>query len=130
MWQVDKHTLSHHVVQTLTVFPSVLLLHISTLFTKAHNDKQMCFFLDVLPDHVRCSFEHGMCDWYNLSNHHDFDWRYHKGPTPATGTGPTVDHTLGTQKGSVAFDLNILPYPLLSFNLRLCIQLTNIFMFE
>ena len=35
--------------------------------------------------------------------HDDFDWDIHYGETPSVGTGPSVDHTIGTAEGHYLF---------------------------
>ncbi|XP_071486327.1 MAM and LDL-receptor class A domain-containing protein 1-like [Diadema antillarum] len=49
-----------------------------------------------------CDFESSMCMWKNVDGD-DFDWLRLQGTTPSTGTGPNVDHTLGTSFGSYMF---------------------------
>jgi len=46
-----------------------------------------------------CDFESGMCTWTNDLTGDDFDWLRVNGATDSTGTGPTVDHTFGSDKG-------------------------------
>ena len=36
--------------------------------------------------------------WSNTARD-EFDWLLHSGPTPTHNTGPSVDHTMGTQSG-------------------------------
>ena len=38
-----------------------------------------------------------------FKRHDDFDWDVHYGETPSVGTGPKVDHTLGTAEGHYLF---------------------------
>ncbi|XP_041480950.1 MAM and LDL-receptor class A domain-containing protein 2-like [Lytechinus variegatus] len=45
-----------------------------------------------------CDFEIDLCDWEQLTTD-EFDWRRNKGDTSSEGTGPKVDHTLGTDEG-------------------------------
>nr|XP_054769623.1 MAM and LDL-receptor class A domain-containing protein 2-like [Lytechinus pictus] len=45
-----------------------------------------------------CDFESDLCDWEQLTTD-EFDWRRNKGDTSSEGTGPKVDHTLGTDEG-------------------------------
>ena len=52
-----------------------------------------------MPKYSRCTFEDGMCDWHNVVDMDDFDWRIHNGSSPTLGTGPNVDHTIGTKEG-------------------------------
>jgi len=67
-------------------------------------------FIENIPEHARCTFENGTCGWTHVPNvyvpnepsHYideEFDWTRHKGHSPTSGTGPSVDHTLGTEKG-------------------------------
>ena len=46
-----------------------------------------------------CNFEPGFCLWTNVKKTDDFDWLRGKGATLSRFTGPTVDHTIGTDKG-------------------------------
>ena len=47
-----------------------------------------------------CTFEKDKCNWYDASDDSDhFDWVRKQGRTSSFGTGPSVDHTLGTNKG-------------------------------
>lgn len=48
-----------------------------------------------------CTFEEDLCSWVNGQNGvvDDFDWLRNSGATPSVGTGPNVDHTLGTPQG-------------------------------
>lgn len=47
-----------------------------------------------------CTFEADMCGYGNGRHHGDqFDWLRSAGSTLSTGTGPTVDHTTGTDHG-------------------------------
>lgn len=52
-----------------------------------------------------CTFEEDLCSWINGQNGvvDDFDWLRNSGATPSSGTGPTVDHTLGTPAGSYLY---------------------------
>jgi hypothetical protein len=46
-----------------------------------------------------CDFDKkDLCNWANL-NESDFDWILNSGTTPTFMTGPTVDHTIGTDQG-------------------------------
>ncbi len=55
-----------------------------------------------------CDFERAsLCTWSNVPNGNttgkdDFDWDLNSGSTSSWGTGPTVDHTLGTAQGIVS----------------------------
>ncbi|CAF4840990.1 unnamed protein product, partial [Rotaria sp. Silwood1] len=48
-----------------------------------------------------CTFEEDLCNWINGQNGlvDDFDWLRNSGSTPTVGTGPSIDHTLGTSNG-------------------------------
>ena len=43
-------------------------------------------------------FENGEGLWVNVEGD-DFDWDHNQGSTPSDGTGPDIDHTLGTDEG-------------------------------
>lgn len=45
-----------------------------------------------------CTFESNQCGWINTDKD-NFDWRHKQGRTPSIGTGPSVDHTTGTNQG-------------------------------
>lgn len=49
-----------------------------------------------------CDFEFGLCGWQQLTND-QFDWQRHRGPTSTYGTGPSADHTKGTNSGFYLF---------------------------
>uniref|UniRef100_H2YIR2 MAM domain-containing protein n=1 Tax=Ciona savignyi TaxID=51511 RepID=H2YIR2_CIOSA len=47
-----------------------------------------------------CDFEAGLCGWHNTYGEgDDFDWIWSSGATPSAYTGPTADHTTGTDEG-------------------------------
>ena len=47
-------------------------------------------------------FEDGLYSWTNdQSPDDDFDWIIGSGGTPSYGTGPSMDHTLGTDSGKI-----------------------------
>lgn len=49
-----------------------------------------------------CDFEKDECLWKQAKGKlDDFDWLRGKGGTQSRFTGPTVDHTLGTDKGNI-----------------------------
>ena len=50
-----------------------------------------------------CSFEDGWCEWFDVVGEDHFNWTRHKGATPTAGTGPSVDHTLGTSEGNLRY---------------------------
>ncbi|KAF6018699.1 hypothetical protein EB796_023000 [Bugula neritina] len=50
-----------------------------------------------------CNFEQGLCLWRNENSNDDFDWLLGTGSTTSRYTGPTVDHTIGTDSGSYLF---------------------------
>lgn len=56
-----------------------------------------------------------MCDWTNL-NDDEFDWTRNKGGTGTSGTGPGVDHTLGTSEGGSERELWPLRFTLYMFH--------------
>ena len=45
-----------------------------------------------------CTFESNQCGWINTDKD-NFDWSRKRGRTPSFGTGPSVDHTTGTNQG-------------------------------
>lgn len=47
---------------------------------------------------TKCTFEKNQCGWVNTDKD-NFDWRRKQGRTPSIGTGPSVDHTTGTNQG-------------------------------
>ncbi|KAK8747888.1 hypothetical protein OTU49_016211, partial [Cherax quadricarinatus] len=49
---------------------------------------------------VSCSFENDLCGWSNDPSNH-FNWERKRGPSQSftAGTGPSADHTLGTNQG-------------------------------
>lgn len=47
-----------------------------------------------------CDFERGLCAYQNDLSGDDFDWERNTGHTTSIGTGPSIDHTTGTTKGS------------------------------
>ncbi|XP_057298293.1 MAM and LDL-receptor class A domain-containing protein 2-like isoform X2 [Hydractinia symbiolongicarpus] len=52
-----------------------------------------------------CSFEGGMCSWRNVksSSLDQFDWIMGSGSTPSIFTGPSKDHTTGTNAGKYMY---------------------------
>ena len=52
-----------------------------------------------------CDFEQDMCAWKNAppTTSTKLQWIRHRGSTPSAGSGPLVDHTLGTEYGTYAF---------------------------
>ena len=46
-----------------------------------------------------CNFETDLCQWTNVQNADDFDWLRGQGATKSRFTGPSVDHTIGTDRG-------------------------------
>lgn len=50
------------------------------------------------PSKWDCTFEKDFCNWNN-SKEDDFNWSRQSGGTSSVGTGPTSDHTTGSQKG-------------------------------
>lgn len=51
---------------------------------------------------VNCSMSNGSINEVNGSGD-DIDWRTTEGATPSTGTGPAVDHTIGTSAGNYIY---------------------------
>lgn len=49
-------------------------------------------------DDISCDFEVDFCN-YTQATDDLFDWSRHRGPTESRGSGPDVDHTLGTALG-------------------------------
>ena len=47
---------------------------------------------------ANCTFEKNQCGWVNTVKD-NFDWQRKQGRTPSFGTGPSVDHTTGTNLG-------------------------------
>lgn len=47
---------------------------------------------------ANCTFEKNQCGWVNTDKD-NFDWKRKQGRTPSIGTGPSVDHTTGTNQG-------------------------------
>ncbi|XP_019645259.1 PREDICTED: uncharacterized protein LOC109486004 [Branchiostoma belcheri] len=45
-----------------------------------------------------CFFESNLCNWTQFVDD-EFDWTRRQGPTDSMHTGPTVDHTMGTDQG-------------------------------
>ncbi|KFM70445.1 MAM and LDL-receptor class A domain-containing protein, partial [Stegodyphus mimosarum] len=50
-----------------------------------------------------CDFETDLCTWQNADSDVDLEWVRNSGSTPTAGTGPDVDHTLGTEFGSYIY---------------------------
>jgi len=48
-----------------------------------------------------CTFDSNLCGWTNARNGREdvFDWTRNKGVTTSSNTGPSVDHTTGSNKG-------------------------------
>ena len=46
-----------------------------------------------------CDFEEGLCEWEQLTND-EFDWTWQKGSTGTQSSGPSTDHTTGTEDGA------------------------------
>ena len=50
----------------------------------------------------RCDFETDICNWIQ-DDTDDFNWAYTSGGTSTIGTGPRLDHTLGTSAGHYVY---------------------------
>lgn len=50
-----------------------------------------------------CTFERNMCTLYNDRTNATMEWLRNNGETSSYYTGPTVDHTLGTNQGRASF---------------------------
>ncbi len=51
-----------------------------------------------------CDFENkDLCNWMNVKDKDEFDWLINTGPSSSYGTGPNVDHTLGTSEGTYIY---------------------------
>ncbi|CAF1067818.1 unnamed protein product, partial [Brachionus calyciflorus] len=50
-----------------------------------------------------CDFEEDTCAWKNAEKDADFEWIRNRGSTPSSFSGPSVDHTLGTSRGTYLF---------------------------
>lgn len=62
--------------------------------------------MSIFPTGGLCDFQVGYCSFKQDSSD-DLDWKRAKGSTPTTGTGPTVDHTLGSSLGE-KMNINVL----------------------
>ena len=56
--------------------------------------------VNLYPTGGLCDFEKDFCIFTQDSSD-DLDWIRYKGFTPTPGTGPSVDHTLGSQSGNI-----------------------------
>ena len=51
---------------------------------------------------AECTFEDpNLCGWTNIHGD-NFDWTRSSGSTVSLGTGPSADHTYGTNQGTVS----------------------------
>lgn len=50
----------------------------------------------------RCDFETDICNWIQ-DDSDDFNWEHQSGGTSTIGTGPRLDHTLGTTRGNYIY---------------------------
>ena len=59
-----------------------------------------------------CNFEEDTCAWKNAEKNVDFEWVRHRGETPSgsDATGPSIDHTYGTSRGTYLFIDTSSPY--------------------
>ncbi|XP_054714592.1 LOW QUALITY PROTEIN: MAM and LDL-receptor class A domain-containing protein 2-like [Uloborus diversus] len=55
------------------------------------------------PPPASCNFEDDLCTWQNAEDGVQLEWVRNTGSTPTDGTGPDVDHTLGTESGSYIY---------------------------
>jgi hypothetical protein len=67
----------------------------------------MYWHLDIsLLANLDCTFEAGTCGWSNDKTTGLKQWTLHKGRTPSSYTGPSVDQTLKTSKGTLRHHLS------------------------
>jgi len=57
---------------------------------------------DIGDDPASCDFETSKCGYVDSTDNTSFTWTRHQGPTYSFNTGPSVDHTTGTDKGSLS----------------------------
>lgn len=70
------------------------------------------------PPLTSCNFESpSICGWTQDKND-QFDWTRDNGGTASSGTGPTIDHTSGTQQGT---KMKKLTFYICSVNPDVCI---------
>ncbi|CAF0808194.1 unnamed protein product, partial [Brachionus calyciflorus] len=79
-----------------------------------------------------CDFEEDTCAWKNIESGAEYEWLRHRGNTPSYNTGPSTDHTLGTEFGTYLYfetsypvrekDKAILVSPVFSKNLSRCFE--------
>ena len=53
-----------------------------------------------MPSLIVCDFQKDMCGFIQDTSD-NFNWTRNKGSTPTSGTGPILDHTLGSRLGIV-----------------------------
>ncbi|CAF0724038.1 unnamed protein product, partial [Brachionus calyciflorus] len=58
--------------------------------------------LPVCSSYQKCTFDHGLCDWA-IDSTLSSKWKRYSGPSPSTLTGPTRDHTTGSDVGSYLY---------------------------
>lgn len=70
-----------------------------------YGESDRCNFVDNCGDNTdesncgtACTFESGLCGWTNSIND-NADWKLQQGPTASKNTGPSTDHTVGTNTG-------------------------------
>ncbi|XP_033627118.1 ALK tyrosine kinase receptor-like [Asterias rubens] len=74
-------------------------LHLDCLLGEEETSQQC----GVIPFGGACSFEDGWCAWQNVLQQDHFDWTRNNGSTPTSKTGPSIDHTLGNDRGHYVY---------------------------
>ncbi|XP_057292186.1 mannan-binding lectin serine protease 2-like isoform X2 [Hydractinia symbiolongicarpus] len=73
------------------------------IIKKEEEEEEILCDLDSSNLPLKCTFENGMCPGYTHDNNRKFKWKIWSGATPSMLTGPTTDHTLGTNKGKYIY---------------------------
>ena len=60
----------------------------------------LLLILTSMPSLIVCDFQKDMCGFIQDTSD-NFNWTRNKGSTPTSGTGPILDHTLGSRLGIV-----------------------------